>query len=136
MQAHRITFGAHTVTHPVLSQLTQSRLQEEVAQSKKTIEQKLTKQVRHFAYPFGRSSHFNLAVKDVLRQQGFATAVTTIYGYNAPDHDLLELRRFTPWAHDPARFAMQMDWYRFAGISSPETAGKMAGLHVTEAHAG
>lgn len=136
MKAHNISFGAHTVNHPVLSQLSLSRLRQEIAESKKTIEQNLKAEVRHFAYPFGRPQHFNQDVKQVVEQCGMATAVTTVYGYNSPGDDLFTLKRFTPWAHDRAKFMMQMDWFRFAGIDSPETTGKMAGQHVAAAPAG
>lgn len=134
MQACGITFGAHTVNHPVLSQLSLGQVQREIGDSKKTIEQKLGTRVRHFAYPFGRPKHFNETVKRVVEQSGLKTAVTTVYGYNAPGDDLLELKRFTPWGHDRAKFMMQMDWYRFAGIKSPATIGNMAGVPVAAAH--
>jgi len=135
MKTNNITFGAHTVNHPVLSQLSLKRLQEEIAGSKKTIEQKLNAEVRHFAYPFGRPQHFNDAVKRVVEQSGMSTAVTTVYGYNQVGDDPLTLKRFTPWAHDKANFMMQLDWYRFAGIESPETTGSMAGAPVAVAKA-
>jgi peptidoglycan/xylan/chitin deacetylase (PgdA/CDA1 family) len=134
MQGCGITFGAHSVNHPVLSQLSPGQLQREIGDSKKTIEQKLGTRVRHFAYPFGRPKHFNETVKRVVEQSGLQTAVTTVYGYNAPGDDLLELKRFTPWGHDRAQFMMQMDWYRFAGIQSPATTGNMTGARLAAAH--
>ena len=116
MKTQGITFGAHTVSHPVLSRVTGARLQEEIAASKKTIENKLQSEVRHFAYPFGRLTDFTQEAKQCLRQHGFSTAVTTEYGFNAPGDDLLALKRFTPWGRDMATFILQLDWYRFAGF--------------------
>jgi peptidoglycan/xylan/chitin deacetylase (PgdA/CDA1 family)/CelD/BcsL family acetyltransferase involved in cellulose biosynthesis len=116
MKAHNIEFGAHTVSHPVLSRTSGRQLQEEISASKKTIEQKLKTEVRHFAYPFGRNAHFSSEAKHFVEQCGFKTAVTTEYGFNAPGNDLLALKRFTPWGHDLASFILQLDWYRFAGV--------------------
>lgn len=123
MKAHNIEFGAHTVSHPVLSRTSGRQLQEEISASKKTIEQKLKTEVRHFAYPFGRNAHFSSEAKHFVEQCGFKTAVTTEYGFNAPGDDRLALKRFTPWGHDLASFILQLDWYRFAGVRpSPEQA--------------
>ena len=123
MKAHNIEFGAHTVSHPVLSRLSGRALQEEIIASKKTVEQKLKTEVRHFAYPFGRNVHFSGEAKRLVQQCGFKTAVTTEYGFNAPGEELFALRRFTPWGHDLASFVLQLDWYRFAGVRpSPEQA--------------
>ncbi len=124
MKAHNIEFGAHTVSHPVLSRISGRQLQEEISTSKKTIEQKLKTEVRHFAYPFGRNAHFGSEAKHCIEQCGFKTAVTTEYGFNAPGDDLLALKRFTPWGHDLASFILQLDWYRFAGVRpSQELSG-------------
>jgi len=134
MKTHSISFGAHTVTHPVLSRVTSAQLQQEIQNSKKTIEQKLQAEVRHFAYPFGRPSDFNEAARACLRENGFKTAVTTEFGFNSPRDDLLRLKRFTPWASDPRAFALQMDWYRFAGVGATTT--ETADIHAMPAAAG
>ncbi len=121
MRAQKIMFGAHTVTHPVLSRVTAARLREEICESKKTVEQKLQTEIRHFAYPFGRPTDYSEEAKRCLREHGFRTAVTTEFGFNSPGDDLLALKRFTPWANDQASFVLQMDWYRFAGVGSADS---------------
>jgi hypothetical protein len=113
MSKHNISFGAHTVTHPVLSKIPEPQLQREILGSKRTIENRLQVPVSHFAYPFGQSTDFNAQAKQSVQEAGFKTAVTTIWGLNEPDDDLLELKRFTPWEADPAEFKMKLDWYRF-----------------------
>lgn len=126
MSKHGITFGAHTVTHPVLSRLCTKRLEEEIYGSKEIIENRLRLPVRHFAYPFGRRQDFNEATKQVVREAGFATAVTTVRGFNFPDEDRFELKRFSPWETNRASFALKLDWYRFAGIyDKPKLLGAM-----------
>jgi peptidoglycan/xylan/chitin deacetylase (PgdA/CDA1 family)/CelD/BcsL family acetyltransferase involved in cellulose biosynthesis len=120
MSKNGMTFGAHTVTHPVLSHCKMEDVETEIVDSKKTIERNLRKPVNHFAYPFGRYGDFNQDAKRTLRATGFQTAVTTIPGYNRTSDDLLELKRFTPWGQDLGSFALQMDWRRFRGFSQKE----------------
>jgi peptidoglycan/xylan/chitin deacetylase (PgdA/CDA1 family) len=120
MRAHNISFGAHTVTHPVFSQIKTEQLQSEISQSKKLIEQKLQTEVIHFAYPFGKPADIGSQARSIVQQNGFKTAVTTIPGFNAPEDDLLALKRFTPWATGMASFILKLDWMRFAGF--PETS--------------
>ncbi|MBZ5531491.1 MAG: GNAT family N-acetyltransferase [Acidobacteriia bacterium] len=136
MKAHQITFGAHTVSHPVLSRISNAQVQQEIAVSKKTVEQKLQTPVRHFAYPFGRSFHFTQEAKQCLQQNGFSTAVTTEFGFNQPGDDPLELKRFTPWGRDRATFILQFDWYRFVGFGpKPKPPAELPKLPVAAAQA-
>jgi len=120
MSKNGISFGAHTVTHPVLSHSQTEDVEREIVESKKTIERNVRQPVNHFAYPFGRYGDFNEDAKRTLRAAGFQTAVTTIPGYNRAGDDLLELKRFTPWGQDLGSFALQMDWRRFRGFSKEE----------------
>jgi peptidoglycan/xylan/chitin deacetylase (PgdA/CDA1 family)/CelD/BcsL family acetyltransferase involved in cellulose biosynthesis len=124
MLPNKITFGAHTVTHPVLSRMPIKDLRQEVLQSKKTIEQKLKVPVRHFAYPFGRDMHCGETARRIVTECGLETAVTTEFGFNQPGDDPFALKRFTPWGRHVGAFAMQLDWYRFAGFAKPKQASK------------
>jgi peptidoglycan/xylan/chitin deacetylase (PgdA/CDA1 family) len=112
MNKNGISFGAHTVTHPVLGSLPVSRLQEEIAGSKATVENRLQVPVRHFAYPFGKQADFIGEAKQVVQAAGFQTAVTTVAGFNGPGQDLLELKRFNINESDPALFGLKYDWSR------------------------
>jgi peptidoglycan/xylan/chitin deacetylase (PgdA/CDA1 family)/CelD/BcsL family acetyltransferase involved in cellulose biosynthesis len=107
-----ISFGAHTVTHPVLESLPVSMIEEEIVRSKQTVESRLQKPVRHFAYPFGKPADFGASAKQVVRDAGFQTAVTTVHGFNGPDRDLLELRRLSLAGSDAGIFGLKLDWSR------------------------
>jgi peptidoglycan/xylan/chitin deacetylase (PgdA/CDA1 family)/CelD/BcsL family acetyltransferase involved in cellulose biosynthesis len=107
-----ISFGAHTVTHPVLSRCSGKEVRKEVFESKQAIENRLQTPVVHFAYPFGQTQDYSLQAKQIVREAGFKTAVTTVWGVNEPDSDPFELRRFAPWDSDPAEFQLRFDWYR------------------------
>ena len=116
MKKHGVTFGAHTVTHPVLAKLPSARLVEEIQGSKKVIEENLQVAVNDFAYPFGRPFDIGPEAKRVVQELGFKTAVTTVWGFNRPGDDPLELKRFNPWSSNLGTFAVKLDWFRSVGL--------------------
>jgi peptidoglycan/xylan/chitin deacetylase (PgdA/CDA1 family) len=117
-----IRFGAHTITHPVLAKLSEKRLEEEIAGSKKVIEERLQVPVRHFAYPFGQLAEIGDPAKAAVERAGFETAATTVWGYNRSDDNPFELKRFTPFDPDTGLFAMKLDWFRL--FRAHETTGQ------------
>jgi peptidoglycan/xylan/chitin deacetylase (PgdA/CDA1 family) len=65
--------GAHSVTHPDLSQVDYGTCLREMTQSRETLEQLLGISVRTFAYPYCR---YGLATLSAVRASGFSAAVT------------------------------------------------------------
>src|SRR5215471_6751618 len=59
MADHGIEFGSHTVTHPVLSNVDDDRLEKEVFESKKAIERELGREAIVFSYPVGGIGNFD-----------------------------------------------------------------------------
>ncbi len=89
-----VSFGAHTMHHPVLSYLADpEELQREVAQCRVVLEQRLGHPVRSFAYPIGQVQHIGAAVIDAVRRAGYDWALTTSYGLNTPRNDPYLLKR-------------------------------------------
>lgn len=74
------TIGAHTHTHPVLSQLSNDDAFEEIQRSKDILENRLARPVYHFAYPFGGASEACEREFFQVAALGFKTAVTTRIG--------------------------------------------------------
>ena len=94
MAAQGIEFGAHTRTHPILSRLgTRPELDEEIAGSKREIEEQLGRAVDHFCYPNGSSADFGAQAVASVRQAGYRTAVTTEKGVNLASTDPFRLLR-------------------------------------------
>jgi len=75
-----VTFGAHTQTHPYLSRLSRAEAEDEIAGSKKRIEEMLGVPVRHFAYPFGARETYTAETIEVVKAAGLASAATTTRG--------------------------------------------------------
>jgi peptidoglycan/xylan/chitin deacetylase (PgdA/CDA1 family) len=94
MAANGISFGAHTVTHPTLSAVTEPvRIDEELRVSKQRVEEETNREAPVFCYPNGRDADITDAVVESARQCGFRAAVQTEPGLNTPKVDLMRLRR-------------------------------------------
>lgn len=65
--------GAHTLTHPWLTTIPIPKAKNEIADSKKKLEDLFGVLVKHFCYPYG---DYNDAVLDLVREAGFETACT------------------------------------------------------------
>lgn len=76
MSKQKIEFGSHTVTHPILANISEAQLEREIVESKKTIEQELGKEILSLAYPVGRKSKFNQLAQKLAANHGFRYAVS------------------------------------------------------------
>lgn len=112
MKAKGIRFGAHTVTHPILSRLPLEEARREILESKEAIEAELNEPVELFAFPVGRPADFNSHLKKTVRELGFRAAVTTIFGTNTGETDRFQLRRVGLDEPDLASFAVKHCWYK------------------------
>jgi peptidoglycan/xylan/chitin deacetylase (PgdA/CDA1 family) len=90
-----VEFGPHTLTHPILSALSsEGELSEEIAGSKARVDAELGSSSLHFCYPSGRLHEYGQAAVAIVRESGFATAVTTEGGMvrrGANPYELLRL---------------------------------------------
>lgn len=114
MKKGGVNFGAHTVTHPVLSRLPLDQAREEILRSRQTIEREIDAPVDLFAYPVGRPVDFNLGLKALVQELGFKAAVTTIFGTNTTETDRYALHRGGLDEEDLAIFACKQCWYKFS----------------------
>jgi peptidoglycan/xylan/chitin deacetylase (PgdA/CDA1 family) len=90
--------GAHTKTHPRLTQIPLSEAREEISASKKFLEDCFGHPVNHFCYPYG---DWNEPIRDLVSAAGYQTACTTISGVNETGTSPFEMKRFT--ARYPSR---------------------------------
>jgi peptidoglycan/xylan/chitin deacetylase (PgdA/CDA1 family) len=89
-----VSFGAHTMHHPILADLTDpTEVQREVEECRMMLEQQLGHPVRAFAYPMGQLQHIGDKVLHAVKQAGYDWAPTTIYGFNTPRSNPYLLRR-------------------------------------------
>jgi peptidoglycan/xylan/chitin deacetylase (PgdA/CDA1 family) len=93
MQEAGVTIGSHTRSHRLLTNESRAAVFEEVAGSKRTIEDVLEIEVRHFAYPGGR---FDALAVEAVRAAGYRTAFTACR-HRDPRHPLLTIPRRLLW---------------------------------------
>jgi len=113
-----ISFGSHTVTHPQLRELSVAAVNEEITNSRKTIEEKLGCAVDSFAYPYAfpqTDIDFKKKLRDSLREAGYKNGVCTIVGRARRDSDPFFLERLPVNSADDgalfqAKLAGAYDW--------------------------
>jgi peptidoglycan/xylan/chitin deacetylase (PgdA/CDA1 family) len=96
LQSHGMSFGSHTLTHPVLKFMRKESVEEELGRSKKTIEDRIGVPVRSFSYPYAfpeTDREFIWQLKETLLKCGYENGVTTILGTANARSDQLFLPR-------------------------------------------
>jgi peptidoglycan/xylan/chitin deacetylase (PgdA/CDA1 family) len=89
--------GAHSVTHPHLTQVTPAQCRAELVDGRKILESELGCPVVHLAYPFGS---YDETVLDVAMEAGYSTGCSTRPGLSRADDDFLALHRVKVYGHD------------------------------------
>jgi peptidoglycan/xylan/chitin deacetylase (PgdA/CDA1 family) len=101
--------GAHTVSHPILSSISNADARAEIAGGRARLEDIIQARVGLFAYPSGKPGRdFEQRHAAMLRSQGFDAAVTTAWGAARCATDPFQLPRFTPWDRSSGRFLLRM----------------------------
>src|SRR5262245_6526405 len=106
------SIGAHTVTHPILSRVSEERARIEIRDSRRMIESACGVAPRAFAYPNGKAQDYTDVVQRLIGDAGYTCALTSRFGLNTRRTPVYELRRGGPWEHDVAAFAMKLSMYR------------------------
>jgi len=83
--------GSHSMTHPMLDQLSAGKLQQETAGSKAILEKLLGEPVLNFSLPGGRT---NKAVIAAVQDAGYRSICTSRPGLNTSDTDKYGLMRY------------------------------------------
>ncbi len=97
--------GGHTVTHPILTRISDKEAEAEMAEGKAMLEALIGGPVELFAYPNGiPTEDFGPSHVALARRVGFSAAVTTSWGAARRTSDIFQLPRFTPWDRHPLKF--------------------------------
>jgi peptidoglycan/xylan/chitin deacetylase (PgdA/CDA1 family) len=100
MAEAEIDFGAHTVNHPILTRVPPRTAREEIAGSKRDLEEILGREVTGFCYPNGQPGDFDGVIEGMVRHVGFRYACSTIEGVNDAATDPYALKR--TWTSEPS----------------------------------
>lgn len=95
-----VSFGAHSVSHPLLSELTSAEQVFEIERSRDTCAELTGRTPTMFAYPYGDYSDETV---ELVRQAGFQVAVTTDRGVVSGGSESLRLPRLQvgDWSEKP-----------------------------------
>ncbi|GCE25373.1 hypothetical protein KDA_08570 [Dictyobacter alpinus] len=89
-----ISFGAHTVNHPILANIADpTELLFEIKESRRILEEKLGSPIRTFAYPVGKFQHIRERGVEAVRAAGYTWAVTTLEELDTSESNPLFLGR-------------------------------------------
>ena len=95
---HGVSLGAHTVTHPILTTLADHEARDEIENSRTWIEKQTGTTPDYFAYPRGKfGTDYSQRHSDIVRDLGFAGAVSADWGCATSNSSLFDLPRFKPW---------------------------------------
>jgi peptidoglycan/xylan/chitin deacetylase (PgdA/CDA1 family) len=67
------TIAAHTINHKTLNQLTEAKLEHEILNGKKILEDRIEKPVKHFSYPFGTLNEIGNRESEFIKKCNFDT---------------------------------------------------------------
>ena len=94
MLADGMVIGAHTLSHLNLPNADPEDALHEISDSRKVLEERLGKPIRHFSVPnSGPYAYYNAAVKQMVRASGYASSVVSAAGFADENSDRLELHR-------------------------------------------
>lgn len=88
-----IEIGSHTVTHPILSNMSSEKIRWELIESKNTLEKKLGRSVISLSYPVGNRYAFNKQVISEAKRCGYRFGVSYVHGINRGMKGLFNLKR-------------------------------------------
>jgi peptidoglycan/xylan/chitin deacetylase (PgdA/CDA1 family) len=134
MHRYGISFGSHTVTHPRLVELDAQIIQQEIADSKRTIEQELGCEVESFAYPFAfpqTETHFVRMLRQLLRDAGYRNGVTTVVGRASRSSDPYFMQRLPVNSCDDEEFLMTKLSGAYDWVSVPQHLLKLIKTSIT-----
>jgi peptidoglycan/xylan/chitin deacetylase (PgdA/CDA1 family) len=110
-----MTIGAHTVTHPNLPSAGLSDAAAEIVGAKTRLEQELGDVVEMFSYPNGGAErYYTPELQQIVREAGYASAVTSRNGFARAGSDLYAIERVQVAERlDDLVFALEVERFAF-----------------------
>jgi peptidoglycan/xylan/chitin deacetylase (PgdA/CDA1 family) len=111
-QGGLVEIGAHTVTHPVLSFLSEQEQRAEIKDSKSRLEEILGNPVTSFSYPFGLRDDYSATTVSIVKESGFDCACANCMGIVRPKADRFQLPRVVVRDWDGDEFSRWLkEWF-------------------------
>jgi len=97
LEPRGVRFSAHTVSHRIMSRLSDAEARNEIEQSRDRLRSELSNPGSIFCYPTGRAQDFGERDQQLVRASGYRAAVSTEPGYLEPlagGEGAFSIRRF------------------------------------------
>lgn len=109
LHARGFAIGAHSISHPILTQCSDEEAYREIAGSREMLEGIMGAPVKLFAYPNGiPGKDFGPTHVEMVRKAGYSTAFSTHSGVANRDTSHFQIPRFTPWGPSSTRMSLQL----------------------------
>ena len=113
-----VTIGSHSMNHYDLSVISDQSLQEEIASSKKYLEDLLGKKIDYFSYPYGK---YNLSAKKAVQKAGYIMAFSSHFDKNYKAEDKFCKNRTEVWNNDNLeqfkdKIEGHWDWLKYRSL--------------------
>jgi len=92
MDLNGVEIASHTLTHPILTKVSDEKLCSELQESRARLEEMLNRENKSFCYPNG---NYDARVIQGVERAGYDCAVSTEYGLNARHGNLFLMRRIS-----------------------------------------
>ena len=107
--------GSHTVSHPDLGVLPAKKARHELSDSKKTLEDRLQRPVRWFAYPFGGRDNFRPEYLPLAQEMGYEACFSAVSGFIQPQMRGILPREAMPYFRSLLNLELHLsgclDWF-------------------------
>ncbi|MEJ2452248.1 MAG: polysaccharide deacetylase family protein [Gammaproteobacteria bacterium] len=117
LEEQGIMFGPHTLTHPILSRVSDEQSHQEIAQSWQRLKQELQNPAPVFCYPNGDQSDYGQREIEILKKTDMLGAVSTIPMQYSPESTEVDIAYNLPRYGLPGYFTdflMYCSWIEFA----------------------
>ena len=111
MKSNGMTFGGHTVTHPILSNLPSQQQDWEVGECKRRLIEELDEPIEAFSYPVGGRASFNVFTRASLARHGYRWGFTYTGGHCRPGHQ-------DPYSINRAAIELETDSSLFRALTT------------------
>jgi peptidoglycan/xylan/chitin deacetylase (PgdA/CDA1 family) len=129
MQACGMEIGSHAVNHMRLTKTDDTRLAQELADSKATLEDLLGNPVGSFAYPYGA---WDARCAAAVKHAGYSAACTTRTGWALRDNDPFQIRRLTIFNVDRLSVFARKLCFASNNVSWPEMVRQKLRRHLAQ----
>jgi peptidoglycan/xylan/chitin deacetylase (PgdA/CDA1 family) len=112
MHNNGVEIASHTLTHPILTNISDERLRTELQQSRRRVAEMIGHDSGAFCYPNG---NYDGRVTREVERAGYQCAVSTEPGLNSKETNLFSLKRI-PAISDLARFVKASSGFELAQV--------------------